>query len=156
MPTRRNLMIVIADGEHVRFVRPGSGRTLRTERTIDSIAAHRRSSDLGSDRPGASYHSGSTAHHAFLPRHEPHALEREQFADAVAGLIKSGSGADGFDDLVLAAPPRILAAIRKALDPETDARVIGALAKDLVKTPDHELWTHFAEWVGPPRHARGG
>ena len=28
--------------------------------------------------------------------------------------------------------------------------VAGRLAKDLVKTPDHELFPHLREWIGAP------
>ena len=35
-----------------------------------------QSADLGSDRPGASVHSDSSAHHALTPQHDPHVQER--------------------------------------------------------------------------------
>lgn len=58
MPRSRNLLIVIADGEHVRFVRPAEDNALHSE----APAQHQRSADLGGDHPGAS--TGSSAHHA--------------------------------------------------------------------------------------------
>ena len=30
---------------------------------------------------------------------------------------------------------------------------MGSLAKDLVNTPDHELWSHLKEWVRPVHRA---
>jgi hypothetical protein len=30
------------------------------------------------------------------------------------------------------------------------AKVVGKLEKDLVKTPDHELSEHLSAWVSPP------
>lgn len=149
MPRHRNLLIVIADGAHVRLVRSNSDVTLRTEEAVDAVAAHKRSSDLVSDRPGASVHSDSSARHAFTPRHDRHRLEEERFADAVAELLNQAARAGGFEELLIAAPPRILNEIRKRLDREAETRIIGTLGKDLVKVPDHELWRHFAEWVSP-------
>lgn len=145
MPTHRKLLIVIADGEHVRFVRPASGDALHSDAAMDSASAHRRSADLGSDHPGAAMHTGSTAHHMLTPRHDLHLMEKARFAQAVAEQLNAG----GFDDLVLAAPARTLAAIRQNLNAATEARIIGILAKDLVHTPDKDLWQHVGDWVKP-------
>ena len=146
MPKHRRLLIVVADGEHARFVRPGPDNGLHTERSLDSFSAHKRSSELGSDRPGASFHSDSSAHHSAAPRHDLHDLEKQKFAAAVAADINR---ATGFDELVLVAPSRCLNRIREALDITVGAMVVGTLAKDLVKTPDDALWPHVKDWVRP-------
>jgi protein required for attachment to host cells len=145
MPKYRKLLFTIADGEHVRFVRPASGNALRSDAAMDSISAHKRSADLGSDHPGAAMHSGSTAHHALTPRHDLHLEEKEKFAHTVAAQLNDGE----FDDLVIVAPARILAAIRQKFSAVTDAKVIGTLSKDLVHTPDKDLWAHVGDWVKP-------
>ncbi len=151
MTTHRRLLLVVADGEHARFVRPGTDNALHSDSAFDSAAAHKRSSDLGSDHPGAAYHTGSSARHAEAPRHDPHELAKEKFAQVVAGQLNAAAVGDTFDDLVIAAPAHVLNAIREHLDTGTDAKIIGTLHKDLVKTPDHELWPHVREWV-PPVH----
>jgi protein required for attachment to host cells len=151
MPKERNLLIVIADGARVRFVRSGEANTLHSDPIVESPDVHRQSSDLGSDHPGASLHSDSTAHHALAPRHDLHALAKEKFAHAVAQELNAGSAGGAFDKLVLIAPAHILADIRGALDTTTSAKIIGTLPKDLVKTPDHELWPHVRAWVPPVR-----
>jgi protein required for attachment to host cells len=145
MPKHRKLLFAIADGEHVRFVRPASGNTLHSDAAMDSISAHKRSADLGSDHPGAAMHSGSTAHHALTPRNDLHLEEKEKFAHAVAALLNAG----GFDDLVIVAPARTLTAIRQKLSAATDAKIVGTLPKDLVHTPDKDLWVHVGDWVKP-------
>ena len=149
MPIHRRLLIVIADGAHVRFVRPGSNNALHSDAALDSISAHKRTADLGTDHPGAAFHSDSSAHHALAPRHDLHDLEKEEFARLVARQLNEASSRGEFDDLVVVAPAHSLNAIRKELDTATDAKVVGTLAKDLVKTPDHELWPHVRAWVRP-------
>ena len=149
MPKHPRLLIVVADGEHVRFLRPAAGHTLHTETAFDSTAAHKQSSDLGSDHPGAAMHTGSTAHHALAPRHDLKALEKKKFARFVAHQINAAAVDDGFDRLVVVAPSHILDAVRAALDTATEARIIGTLAKDLVKTPDGELWPHIQSFLPP-------
>jgi len=144
-----NLLIVIADGEHARFVRPAADNALHTEATLDSPTAHKRSSELGSDHPGASFHSDSSAHHAVTPRHDLHDLEKEKFAHQIGSRLNTAAAAGEFEGLVLVAPSHVLASLRDALNTTTQPCVIGTIMKDLVKTPDDELWPHVQEWVHP-------
>jgi protein required for attachment to host cells len=147
MPRDRNLLIVLADGEHVRFVRPAADNALHSESELESPSAHKRSGDLGSDHPGAAMHSGSSAHHAMEPRHDPHSLEKAKFARAVGHRLNAAAA--GFNELVIVAPSHVLSEIRDALDTTTEAKVIGTLAKDLLNTPDDDLWPHVHTWVRP-------
>jgi protein required for attachment to host cells len=62
-------------------------------------------------------------------------------------------GAIMFDELVLVAPSHALSELTDALDTTTRAKLIATLAKDFVKTPDHELWPHLKEWVRPVHRA---
>ncbi|SRR6476659_7532900 len=145
------LRIAIADGEHARFVQPDADNVLRTIGSLDSTSAHLRSRDIGSDRPGRSFESGSTARHGVGPRHDLHAMEMEKFVRLVGEQLNAASGRNEFDELLIVAPPRALHELREALDAATQVKLVGALEKDLVKTPDHELWPHVREWVSPAR-----
>ena len=147
MPTHRDLLIVLADGEHARFVRRAESGALHSERTVDSAYAHQRAAELASDRPGASFHTGSTAHHGVAPREDPKVARKEEFAAVVAREIDAVSEAGGFDALVLAAPSHVLNEIWARLDGVTCAKIVGTLRKDLVKTPDDELASHVGAWL---------
>jgi protein required for attachment to host cells len=153
MPKNRKLLFVIADGEHVHFVRPAEDSALHADTAMDSFTAHKRSADLGSDHPGASHHTGSSAHHALAPRHNLHVLEKERFAEAVADQLNAAGAAGVLEELVIVAPPHTLTAIRRELDTATDAKIIGTLPKDLVKTPDEDLWPHLRSWIRPVHRA---
>ena len=145
------LRIIIADGEHARFVQPDADNTLRTVGSLDSASAHLRSRDIGADRPGRAFESGASARHAVGPRHDLHAMEEEKFIRLIGEQVNAASGRDEFDELLLVAPPRALHELRGALDVATQAKLVGTLEKDLVKTPDHELWPHLREWVSQAR-----
>jgi protein required for attachment to host cells len=145
------LRIAIADGEHARFVQPDADNVLRTIGSLDSTSAHLRSRDIGSDRPGRSFESGTSAHHGVGQRHDLHTMEMEKFVRLVGDQLNAASARDEFDDLLIVAPPRALHELREALDAATQAKLVGTLEKDLVKTPDHELWPHVREWVSPAR-----
>lgn len=114
-------------------------------------AAHQRSRDIGSDRPGRSFESGNAAHHSIAPKHDPHRLEEERFVTFVAEQLNQASAGDEFDQLLLVAPPRAMQELRDALHDGTKKKLIGMLEKDLVKTPDPDLWPHVREWVTPDR-----
>lgn len=105
----RNILIVIADGEHARFVRPAENHALHTVDAFDSTMAHLQNSDLGDDAPGASFHSGSSVHHALNPRHDRHHVEMEKFSRLVANHINEQYR--GCDGMVVFAPSHTLASI---------------------------------------------
>ncbi len=151
-----SLLIVVADGEHARMVRPAADHALHSRATLDSADAHKRSADLGSDHPGASFHSDSSVHNSVAPRHDPHVLAKEGFARSIAEWLNAASGGDAFDELLLVAPAHTLQAIRAALDNATDAKVVGSVQKDLVKVPDDALWPHLGDWVRPVHRAVTG
>ena len=155
MVQHQSQLVVIADSEHARFVRPGEAGALHSDAAFDSVTAHQRSSDIGTGRPGESSHSDSPGHHGLAPRHDLHALAKQDFAQSVARRLNEGSSRGEFDTLVLVAPAHALNTIREALDTATRARVVGTLAKDLVKTPDAELWPHLRAWVRPVHRPAG-
>lgn len=153
MPQRHRLCFVIADGGHARFVRPAEDNALHTFYSADSTDLHKRDHDLVSDRAGRAFESGSPARHAFTPRHDPHDMAKQRFTHSVARRINEASAADVFNELVIVAPSNLLTELIEDLDAPARSKFLGSLAKDLVKTPDHELWPHLKEWVRPVHRA---
>ncbi|WP_114912228.1 host attachment protein [Acidibrevibacterium fodinaquatile] len=153
--SQRRLLILIADGEHARLVRPAADQALHSESALDSTLAHRRAAELARDRPGASFHSGASAHHAETPRHDPHEMAKERFAASLAEQITEVEAAGGFDDLLLVAPAHVMATIREHLGEAARRRVVGTLLKDLTKVPDEALVPHLAQWMRPGHHRDG-
>jgi protein required for attachment to host cells len=151
MAKHENILLLVADGEHARFVRFVADKGLQTERSLSSDAAHKRAADLGTDRPGASCHSDSTARHALAPRQDLHAQEKRYFAHALARELNALCHEGSADKLVIVAPERVLQDVRSALDQDATKRVAGLLTKDLVKTPDGELLPHVRQWLPPVR-----
>lgn len=64
---------------------------------------------------------------------------RYRFADDIARLINDQVARGEAERICLVAPSRTLAALRRRLTPDAEARIAHTLAKDLTKTPDHEL-----------------
>lgn len=153
MPHHQKLCFVIADGGHARFVRPAADNALHTLEAIDSTTVHKKDQDLVSDQPGRDYESGTTARHAYTPRHDPHEMAKDRFTLAIAKKVNEASAAEEFDELIVVAPSHVLDELTGALDVPTKAKLRGSLAKDLVKTPDHELLPHLKQWARPVHRA---
>jgi protein required for attachment to host cells len=96
--------------------------------------------------PGRSVESGGTLHHD-VGKEDPYRQTKAEFAAEVAAALARRVITHGRDGVVLVAPARILGELRKHLDP--GAKVLNTLAKDLGKTPDHELheWLDTLELV---------
>jgi protein required for attachment to host cells len=144
------LWVVIADGEHARVVTPTAAKQFATTLALDSAMAHKRSVDLGSDRPGRAQESATTTRHAIQPRYDPHALAEQAFVREVAHQLDEHAASSDFDRLVLVAPARALNDLRAAMGAEAQARLAGTLAKDLVNVPDHALYAHLDRWWEAP------
>jgi protein required for attachment to host cells len=153
MPQHHKLCFVIADGGHARFMRPASDNALQTFETVDSTKAHKQDHDLVSGRPGRVAESATTGRHAYSPRHDPHEMAKDRFAHSIGRRINEASASDIFNELILVAPSHVLSELTDALDTTTREKLQGTLAKDLVKTPDHELWPHLKQWVKPTHRA---
>ncbi len=153
MPKNRKLCFVIADGGHARFVQPATDNALHTIEAVDSMTVHKRDHDLVSDRPGRSFESGSSTRHAYAARQDPHEQEKVRFAHLIAARMNEGSATGLFTELVIVAPSSVLSELTDALDLPTKAKLLGTLAKDLVKVPDQDLYAHLKEWVRPVHRA---
>lgn len=142
------LSIVIADGEHARFLVPQPHRReVHEVSALTSPHAGERSSALGTDRPGRSFESVGSTRHAIEPKHDAHEMAKAAFLRTVAEEINRAAVEGRFDHLLLVAPGRELPMLLEALSAQATAMVVGRLGKDLVKVPVHALPDHLGEWL---------
>ena len=153
MVQHRNPCFVIADGGHVRFVKPAGDNALHTVESIDAATMHQKTHDMVSDRPGRVHESVGVVRHAIAPKSDPHELAKTRFAHFIGEKLNAENIAGAFNELILVAPAHVLAEMREKLDKPTEAKVTGTLAKDLTKVPDHELYPHLRQWVRPTHRA---
>ncbi len=78
-------------------------------------------------------------------------MEKDKFVRMVAEQLNAEAALGEFDELLLVAPSHAMHELKESLDSATKAKLVGTLERDLVKTPDHELWPHVREWVSPER-----
>jgi protein required for attachment to host cells len=142
--TKSNLWYVIADGGRARFVERDAQGAFRTLSSFVSTDLHKSARELGRDRPGRVMESATPGRSAVEPRRDPHEAAKEDFIAAVADALAEEQKAGNFDELVLVAPPGVIAELKDALSKPTAEIVIRELHKDLTKVPDHDLTSHLA------------
>ena len=128
---------VIADGARARWVRRSEDADDFTT-TREITAAERPAGAPG----GVVFESGGQRFN-IEPRQSAAEASRLRFAHQVAEAINAE--AEDFDRLAVVAPARVLNAIRDGLSAAAGAKLARTLAKDLTKTPDHEL----GAWLRP-------
>lgn len=134
---------IIADGGRARFVARDEAGAYRTVLSFVAADLHKRSSDLGRDRPARVKESANMARHAVQPRRDLHEAAKEDFIALVAEQIEAEHGRDQFDQLVLIAPPGVLTELKQKLSKPLVQIVVKGLQKDLTKVPDHDLGGHL-------------
>lgn len=140
--------ILVADGARARILKTeGWGKGLIQLRHAEHEESHRRTAEQGTDRPGRTREIADGTPSAYSEtdwqRHE-----KEVFAREMAKQLDRGAGKGAFDRLVLAAPPKVLGDLRKAMDDHTARMVTVEIDKDLTHLSLDEL-TERLEQVTP-------
>jgi protein required for attachment to host cells len=142
---KSTIWYVIADGGRARFVARDEEGAFRTLSSFVSTELHKSAHELGRDRPARVKESASPARSAIEPRRDLHEAAKEDFIAAVAETLASEQKDGKFDELVLVAPPGVIAELKGSLSKLTVKIVVKELHKDLTKVPDHELTGHLAQ-----------
>lgn len=132
----RTTWVVVADEGLARiFEIPGRDQDLVEVETITFASARADSADLRRDAYGRRSGSGTLSGSyptASAGEDELH-HEAELFARRLAQWLVEQKRANRFEALKIAAAPRFLGLLRKALDPQVAETVIEELDKDLIK-----------------------
>jgi protein required for attachment to host cells len=130
-----NAFIFVGDGRKALFLRnEGDAQflNLKTEQvfTDHNPATH----EQGSDRPGRAFSSMGPGRSS-VTQTDWHKLEEHRFAVDVAAALERILRERKVEHLVVVAPPRTLADLRKAFRPEVKKKIIAEIDKDLTKHP---------------------
>jgi protein required for attachment to host cells len=136
-------LYLIADGGRVRYVeRTGPGQ-FTTFRKFVSAHMHEKASALGRDRPARVHESATTTRHGIERRIDPRDKIELEFIKAITEDLREDKTIGGFDNLVIAAPAKLLKVLRESLPPVLTAKLVECLDKDLTKVPDGNLYRHL-------------
>jgi protein required for attachment to host cells len=125
MPHKHLSWIVIADGEHARFVKAGSDPHFHT---VETCAG------------------GSNGGHGGWSHQDPHDTAKHTFAKRLAMKVDALVAQEVFDELFLVAPAHVLKDVRDHLGQAARAKLKACIQKDLAKVPDGDLAKHFPDW----------
>lgn len=130
-----NAWVIICDARKAMFLR-NEGSPTQPKFAVDEVReapANPPSARQGTDRPGRIQNAvGPTSATEVTDWHE---LAETIFARATAAALKRPNQSALSQDIVLVAPPRILAVLRQHLDGESRARILAEVDKDLTKSP---------------------
>lgn len=128
MPIHIQRLIVLADAEHARFVRPQEAdNTLHSSSKADPAQGH----------------AGAEV--------KRHAMSPADLPDWVAKQLDEH--VSSYDELYIVAPAKTLQEVIAHLTKPAQAKLKDTLDKDLTKIADHDLWSHFKDWVRPVHRA---
>ena len=137
--------VFVGDGRKALFLRNEGDEkyaNLVTERVLNG-EANPPSHEQGSDRPGRAFMSaGSTARSAVEPT-DWHDIEEHRFAERAAEALEKIVRERGAPALVIAAPARTLADLRRCLHNDVKAKLIAEIDKDFTKIPVWEIEKHI-------------
>lgn len=156
MEVPHNAFVLVADGRKSLFLRnegDGTYPNLRVEHAEEhpnpadrdqksDAAGGASGSQMGAGAPAAAQGGGTSGGHGgqgggFAPSRgsmaetDYHQQEEDRFAAETADMLKKRALANGFDKLIVIAPPKTLGELRKHYHKEVEHRLVGELAKDL-------------------------
>lgn len=93
-----------------------------------------KTSDLGRDRPGRTYESASPRRSA-TEAPDLHQRAEDVFVTDILSALAQDAAAGAFKELVVVAPPKALAVMRKSVSKSLKPHIIAWIDKDLTKEP---------------------
>lgn len=144
MKAVKTLILLVNDKEARMLKNDGVGKGLHQLEHIERDAA------LGAeiayaDGPGRSQGGSGGARHGMEPSTSEVRQNRERFAAHVLDAAEAHWAKGGYDRLVVAAPAKMLGAVRERMPRALADKMQGDLAKDLLHTPVADLPGHFGD-----------
>lgn len=135
MPLANNALVLVTDGRKTLFFRNQGDENqidLRTE--AHDEREDRKDSEIKSDAAGSNKQSFGYGRPA-MEETDFHQLEEDRWAHAAAEEVNRRVLSNGFDSLVVIAPPKTLGLIRKKLHKEAERRLVCEIPKEMTGRP---------------------
>lgn len=123
--------VMVGDGEKALFLRNQGDEAfpnLVVLRALDHANPPTR--EQGTDAPGK-LHDVRGPHSSAVGETDWHVLEKERFAKEIADRLYQAAHSGLYKKLIVAAPPRVLGELRKALHKEVEQRIVFDVPKEL-------------------------
>jgi protein required for attachment to host cells len=139
-----NAFVFVGDGQKALILRNEGDAELLNLKT-EQVFTDRNppTHEQGADRPGRAF-SSVGAGRSSVRQTDWHALEEHRFAHEVAAALERVVRERAIEVLIVVAPPRALADLRKAFHPDVKKRIVAEIDKDLTKFPIDQIEKHLA------------
>jgi protein required for attachment to host cells len=139
-----NAVVLVADGTRALFLRNDGDATaahLKTELVLTDDNPPTR--EQGTDRPGHAGKIPGTQRRSGMEPTDWHDIEEHKFARRVAAAAEELVRTHHIKALLLAAPPRTLAELRRAFHDDVKQRIVAELDKDLTRHSVADIEKHM-------------
>jgi protein required for attachment to host cells len=129
-------LVFIGDGRKALFLRNAGDEEvpdLRTEQVFKEANPPTR--EQGTDKPGRGFAGAGSPRRSGMEETDWHHLEEQRFAERVAAVLEEVVRRRHVPAIVVAAPPKTLAELRRVFHADVKAKVVAELDKDLTKEP---------------------
>jgi protein required for attachment to host cells len=132
-------IVFIGDGSKVLFLRNAGDEKFPYLKTEQVFVDHNPPThDQGTDKPGRSFSSVGHGRSA-VEQTDWHELEKHHFAVKVGEALEKLVRERNVKAIVIAAPPRTLADLRRIFHNDVKSRIIAEIDKDFTKYPVNEI-----------------
>jgi len=139
-----NAFVFVGDGQKALILRNEGDAELLNLKT-EQVFTDRNppTHEQGTDRPGRSF-SSVGAGRSSVQQTDWHKAEERRFAHEVAAILEKVVRERSVEALVVVAPPRALADLRKSFHADVKRKIIAEIDKDLTKFPLDQIEKHLA------------
>ncbi len=131
--------VLVGDGKKALFLNNEGDAELLNLRRISVREQVNPATHLqGTDAPGRGS-APSGIRHGAMGETDWHQIEEDHFAATLAGEVNKAASENGFKEIVIVAPPKCLAEIRRDLSPDAKRRVVAEIPKDYTHHPIPEI-----------------
>ena len=139
-------LVFIGDGQKALFLRnEGDERVLKLRMQKVFEDENPPSHEQGTERPGRISKAHDSGQRSAVEPVDWHHIEEHRFVGKVASAMERLVRADRVPAVVVMAPPRTLADLRRAFHPDIKALIVAEIHKDLTKHPIGDIENYLAE-----------
>lgn len=136
--------VFVGDGRKALFLRNEGDEKFANFVTVDVMAEENPPThEQGTDRPGRAFQGAHSTSRSAVEGTDWHEVEESRFAQRAAGALETVFRERAAPALVIAAPARTLAELRRVLHADVKAKIIGEIDKDFTKMPVWQIERHI-------------
>ncbi len=136
--------VFVGDGRKALFLRNEGDEKFANFVTVSVLADENPPThEQGTDRPGRTHSSANSNGRSAVETTDWHEIEESRFAQRAAAALETVVRKRAAPALVIAAPAKTLAELRRVLHADVKGKVIAEIDKDFTKFPVWDIEKHI-------------